>query len=387
VEDPFLPAPSGTAVIVLAAGQSSRMGALKPLMSFGQTTVLGHLLATVAKAAIGPAFVVVGNERDRMIPAVEAYGATVVVNAAFADGMLSSVKAGIEALPDGLDGVLVLPADMPLIRATTLAELGRQAVETGADILRPTFRGRSGHPPFIRRRLFADILTASDGTTLREMLDGQQGALAVPVFDSGILRDMDYPGDYRRLAASLPHREHPDEAECEAMLDANHVPQATRRHCHAVARLAGELAQRLEAGGLRLDADVVRAGALLHDIAKGQPDHAAVGARYVAGLGFVDVAGVVADHTEVAFTPGQALDERHLVFLADKMIRGERRVGLEERFAPGLAAFATDPAALAAARSRRSVAHAVLAAVEAVAGPLGNPPCMDEPFVSVGGQA
>jgi len=374
VSDPVMFPPSGIAVVVLAAGWSSRMGSFKPLLPFGADTVLGHVLSTIARAAIGPAYVVVGNEADRMVPVVEACGATAVVNAAFAEGMMSSIKAGIAALPETVVGAMILPVDVPLVRAGTLVDIARR-IDDGAVVLRPTFRGRSGHPPFLHRHLFAEILAAPPQATLRESLERhQQQALSVPVIDSGVLPDMDYPDDYNRLAAALAHRRHPDEAECEAMLDAGNVPEPTLRHCRAVAELANEIATRLIAGQVSLDVDLVRAGALLHDIAKGEPDHAAAGARRVAAFGFTDTADVVAAHTEVPYEPGQPIDERRVVFLADKLVRGDRRVGLEDRFAPALAAFAADPVALAAVRRRHAAVAAVLASVEAVIGPVDCAP-------------
>lgn len=385
MNDPVESLPPNMAVVVLAAGWSSRMGAFKPLLPFGDDTVLGHVMSTIAEAAIGVTYVVVGNEAARMVPAVEARGAVAVINTAFADGMMSSIKAGIAALPGTIDGAMILPVDVPLVRAATLARIAASAGDGEAAVLRPTFRGRCGHPPFIHRRLFAEILAAPPEATLRDILgQHRQDARSVPVIDSGVLRDMDYSEDYRRLAASLPHRRHPDLAECEAMLEAAGTPEPTRRHCAAVARLAVEIAGRLVAKGVPIDVDAVRAGALLHDIAKGEPDHAAAGARHVAGFGFADVAEIVAAHMEMAFEPGQPIDERHLVFLADKLIRGERRVGLEERFAPALTAFAGNPAALAGALRRRAAVAAVLAAVEAVIGPLGHMPAEGSPAAPVG---
>ncbi len=365
--------PPSIAAIILAAGWSSRMGAFKPLLPFSEGTVLGHVISTITEARIDNIYVVVGNEAERMIPVVEAHGAMAVLNAAFADGMMSSIKAGIAALPNTVDGAMILPVDVPLVRTSTLAEIvGR----IGADeplILRPTFRGKCGHPPFISRQLFPEILAAAPEITLRDILDRhQQNVQSIPVIDSGILRDMDYSDEYLRLAACLPHRRQPDEAECTAMQDAIGTPEPTRRHCAVVAKLAVEIAERLVAKGIAIDIDAVRAGALLHDIAKVEPDHAAAGARYVAAFGFADVARIVADHMELALEPGQPLDERHVVFLADKLIKGERRVGLDERFAPALTAFASNPEALAGALRRRGAVAAVLAAVESIIGPLDH---------------
>ena len=384
MSDPVEPSPPNIAVLILAAGWSSRMGAFKPLLPFGEDTVVGHVVSTVTEAAIGQTYVVVGNEAERIIPVVEARGASAVLNADFNQGMMSSIKVGIATLPESVAGVMILPVDVPLVRADTLARIARSAATGQALVLRPCFRGQSGHPPFISRRLFDEILSAPPEVTLRDILDRhQQQTQSISVIDSGILRDMDYSDEYRRLAACLPHRRHPDEAECAAMQDAIGTPEATRRHCAAVAQLAVEIADRLVAKGVPIDIDAVRAGALLHDIAKGEPDHATAGARHVAAFGFAEVAEVVAVHMEMTFEAGQAIDERHLVFLADKLIKGERRVGLEERFAPALAAFANDPAALAGAERRRASVAGVLAAVESVVGPLGHVPAPASPLAVV----
>lgn len=365
--------PPSIAAVVLAAGWSSRMGAFKPLLPFGDETVLGHVISTITGASIDRIYVVVGNEAERMKPVVEAHGAVAVINAAFAEGMMSSIKTGIAALPDAVDGAMILPVDVPLVRASTLTQIAGSMGADEALILRPVFRGKSGHPPFISRQLFPEILAAAPEVTLRDVLDRhQQDTRSIPVIDSGVLRDMDYTDEYQRLAACLPHRLQPDEAECAAMQDAIGTPEPTRRHCSVVAELAVEIAERLVARGASIDSDAVRAGALLHDIAKGEPDHAVAGARYVAAFGFADVSRIVADHMELALEPGQPLDERHLVFLADKLVKGERRVSLEERFAPALAAFASNPDALAGALRRRGAVAAVLAAVEAIIGPFDH---------------
>lgn len=363
------------AVVVLAAGWSSRMGALKPLLPFGDSTVLGHVVTTIAASGVGPAYVVVGNEAERVCAAAEASGARAVVNAEFAGGMLTSIKAGIAALPASVIGALILPVDVPLVRSATLAMIAGVAKAEPEAVHLPTFDGRCGHPPFIPRRLFAEILAAPREASLRDILKRHEAdTRSVAVIDSGILRDMDYPDEYRRLLAALPHRRHPDEAECEALFDLSGLPDATRRHSRAVMRLAVDLAARLATAGVALDIDLVRAGALLHDIAKGEAAHASAGARRVAAFGFAETAAVVAAHMEVAFAEGDALDERHVVYLADKLVKGEQPVSLEERFAPALGIFADDPEALAGARRRRAAAVAVLDAVEARIGPVRAAP-------------
>jgi len=374
------PHPGEVAAVVLAAGWSSRMGAFKPLLPFAGDTVVGQVIASLKAAGIGRVLVVAGHEAARLAPAVEARGATVVANPDFAEGMITSIRAGIAALPDSVAAVMILPVDIPLIRPGTLARLAGLSVSGDTAVLRPTFRGRAGHPPVIARRLFAEIVASPTDASLRDILAGhRRETVEVPVIDSGILTDMDYPEDYRRLAAAAAHRRHPDEAECEAILEAAGTPEPVRRHARAVARLAVALAGRLSQKGVSLDLDLVRAGALLHDIAKGEADHAAAGARHVAGVGFSEAAVVVAGHMEATFAPDDPIDERLVIVLADKLIAGERQVALAERFAPAFTRFADDPPALAGARRKYARCAALLAGVEALIGPVGTDKAVPAP--------
>lgn len=360
---------SEVAAVVLAAGLSSRMGAFKPLLPFAGDTVIGHVIGNLRAAGIDRILVVAGHAAARLTPVAEAAGATVVVNRRFSEGMTSSVRAGLAALPDSVAATFVLPADIPLVRPSTFARLAAASKNT-ATVLRPTFRGRAGHPPVIGRRLFRDILDGPADHSLRDILAARRAeTVELPVIDSGILTDMDNPDDHRRLSEAAACRRHPDEAECEAMLEIAGTPEPTRRHARAVANLAVCLATRLSAIGVSLDIALVRAGALLHDIAKGEADHAAAGARRVAGFGFAEAATIVAGHMGMAFAPGDAIDERAVVVLADKLVAGERQVSLDERFAPAFARFAGDPPAFAAARRKYAAVGDLLVAVEARIGP------------------
>lgn len=371
------------AAVILAAGLSSRMGRLKPLLPFAGDTVIGHVVGSLRQAGIKDIYVVVGHAADLLIPVVEALGATVVFNPMYEQGMTTSARAGIAALaPSSVASAMVLPVDIPLVRPSTFIRLANTAREVDAAVFAPTFRGQRGHPPLIGRRAFPTITTGANDASLRDHLAVWQGeTVEVPVIDSGIHPDMDRPDDYRRLAAAAAFRRHPDEAECEAMLEDAGTPEPVRAHTRAVAGLAMEMAERLKAAGLPLDTALVRAGALLHDIAKGEAKHAAAGASRVEEYGFPEAATVVAGHMEMTFAPGDPIDERVVVLAADKLIAGDRRVSLAERFAPTFARFADDPNALAAVRRKQASVAAILADIEARVGPVAVPSSGEEECV------
>jgi len=137
------------------------------------------------------------------------------------------------------------------------------------------------------------------------------------------------------------------DALCLAMLRAAGADDALVAHCRAVTALAGELCTALKDKGIPLDSEAIHTAALLHDIAKGDPDHAAVGGLWMKELGYPAVAEIVRQHTE---PDSDALNEAGLVFLADKLVRGAQRVELEERFSASLAKCKTPEAQRAHAR-------------------------------------
>jgi molybdenum cofactor cytidylyltransferase len=165
----------------------------------------------------------------------------------------------------------------------------------------------------------------------------------------------------------------PDEARCLELLSLSGLPGRRIAHSHAVAEVAIAIAVALNERGLRLCVPLVRAGGLLHDIARAQDRHPDAGADLLEGLGYAPVAAVVRLHMDLGGQAGESVDETRLVFLADKLVRGDRVVGLERRFAVRLARYAGDPSMLAATLRRKAQAEDVLARVEGLLGrPVGD---------------
>lgn len=154
----------------------------------------------------------------------------------------------------------------------------------------------------------------------------------------------------------------PTRAECEAILASHSVDPAIVRHSRIVAGIAQRIARALARSGIELNLELVQASALLHDLAKGKPEHAAVGAAILRQMDFLQVAAVVSSHTDLNFS-GQ-LDENAIVYLADKLMSGERPVTIEQRFEIALRRFSDDPPALQATQRRMATAKAVALAVE-----------------------
>jgi HD superfamily phosphodiesterase len=148
-----------------------------------------------------------------------------------------------------------------------------------------------------------------------------------------------------------------------------------------VAAVARTIATRLSERGVRIDRQLVIAASLLHDIAKGEPGHAEVGATIVASLGYPAVADIIRQHMAMAFD-GTTPNEASIVFLADKLVRMDRRVTLEERYKPSFERFKDQPEALQGARRRyetaceihRVIERKVRAPMSAILADCGIPP-------------
>lgn len=162
-------------------------------------------------------------------------------------------------------------------------------------------------------------------------------------------------GELRVRDVGLPFRPEASDELCLAMLRASGADEALVAHCRAVAALADELCIALRESGVELDAVAVHAAALLHDIAKGERDHAALGGLWLKELDYPELAEIVRQHTE---PDSDALNEAGLVFLADKLVRGAKRTGLAERFGASLQKCTT-PEALAAHARRRACAEEI----------------------------
>lgn len=350
--------------VIAAAGCSSRMGAFKPLLPLGGICALDRAIDLFLAAGIADITVVVGHRANDLLPVLARRPVRAVVNASYLSGMYSSVVAGLAALPPNLAGCFFLPVDVPLVRPHTVARLAERSNTGGAEVLYPTFLGRRGHPPFLSRRLFPEILAGDGAGGLEAVLRRHEARAAeVAVFDEAILLDMDTPRDYGLLRARARAPGIPSRAECLAMLAARPVPEAVLRHCEAVAWVAGFLADALAGRGVAMDPDLVRAGALLHDLAKGEANHAARGAWMVERQGFPRVAPVIASHSDLVFV-GSVPDERDVVYLADKLVSGDRVVTLEERLRRTEARLAGDAAALRGMVRRHDTARRIAAAIE-----------------------
>jgi CTP:molybdopterin cytidylyltransferase MocA len=358
------------AAIILAAGQSRRMGEFKPLLPLGEITVLEHGIALFRKAGIRDLRVVTGHEGERLEPLLQSLKIPRVDNPLYREGMFTSIQTALRTLPEEVTAFFLLPVDIPLVRPSTVKTLLRAWHTSRHGIIQPIFNGVYGHPPLISTRYRDIILNAKGEGGLKKLLGTfSEDTLELEISDEYVLLDMDTPEDYSLLCHRWNRQGIPTEKECEHLLVHQFaLSPRTVVHCRQVARIATLLTDELQKQGLEIDRELVLAAGLLHDCARPEPHHAEAGEKALRLLGFPKVAAVVGRHMDLevpdTFEPTMA----EIVYLADKMAAEDRRVGLEHRFEEKRRRYANQPEILDKIETRLQAARKIKQKLEAFLG-------------------
>jgi molybdenum cofactor cytidylyltransferase len=187
--------------LILAAGESRRMGSPKALLRYGNETFLDRLVGVFA-ARCEPVIVVLGAAADE-IRARAVRPAAFVVNANYTRGQTTSMQCGLRAVPAEADGVLFTLVDHPAVTAETIDALTGPAIAPGPLLRVPRFQGRRGHPIWFGRLLIAEFLALPETAAARDLVRAHAGETEfVDTGDPGILADIDDPEAYRRLTGA-----------------------------------------------------------------------------------------------------------------------------------------------------------------------------------------
>jgi len=207
------------AAVVLAAGHSERMGTVKQLLPMegeGSQPLLAHVVDQVLGGPFAQVVVVLGWQADRIRQTIAVRCASVVVNRAWAEGLSSSVRCGLDALGPEIQAVVFVLADQPGLTARLLRRLVAAYAETGAPIVAPAYRGRLGNPVLFDKALF-DALGAQTGDKGgRDLLRRYREQVAtVAVEDPREIWDLDTPEDYQEWLSGSGRGGGPDTDNAE----------------------------------------------------------------------------------------------------------------------------------------------------------------------------
>ena len=194
------------AALILAAGFSSRMGQLKPLLTLGTETIADHLISTFS-ACGADVYFLVGYRGDEVKSSIKSQGVTIVENPDYASGMFSSVQAGARALKPGHDAFFIMPVDIPFVSTDTIRKLMSAYFTHPGKIMYPVFGGRRGHPLLLPASLAPAIARWKQNGTLRDVLASYESLVVeITVPDDNILLDIDTEEDYRTMLERFKSR-------------------------------------------------------------------------------------------------------------------------------------------------------------------------------------
>ncbi|MDP6872927.1 MAG: molybdopterin-binding/glycosyltransferase family 2 protein [Alphaproteobacteria bacterium] len=193
------------AALILAAGQSRRMGAANKLLAeIDGKAMLARVVAAAQASQVARILAVTGHQADDVAAALSALGIDSVHNPDYADGLSTSLHAGVAALGDDIDGVIVLLGDMPRITPSHINRLiaAFNPVE-GRAICVPTYQGKRGNPVLFAARFFAEMTTVGGDSGAKYLIGQHEDDLAeVPMDDDGIFLDVDTPDALTAIRAA-----------------------------------------------------------------------------------------------------------------------------------------------------------------------------------------
>jgi molybdenum cofactor cytidylyltransferase len=194
------------AAVVLAAGRSTRMGAINKLIAEIGGKPLVRIAAEQALASrAGPVIVVTGHQRERVEAALSGLPVRIVHNPDYAEGLGTSLKAGIAAVPADADGAIICLGDMPQVNAALIDKLiAAFDPAHGALVVVPSIAGRRGNPVVWSRRFFHDLMAINGDIGARHLIGAYAEAVVeVPVADDAALTDVDTPESLSAVKAEI----------------------------------------------------------------------------------------------------------------------------------------------------------------------------------------
>ena len=188
------------AALVLAAGASTRMGRPKQLLDWDGRPLVRATAEVALAARLDPLLVVVGGAQAQVAGALTGLPLRMIANPAYAAGQSTSLRAGIAALGQDADAVVVLLGDQPFVTAAIVERLVAEWRASAAVIVAPIYAGQRGNPVLFARAVFPELLTVQGDQGARAVLAADHARVRLVAFDDPRpLADIDTPEDYERL--------------------------------------------------------------------------------------------------------------------------------------------------------------------------------------------
>jgi molybdenum cofactor cytidylyltransferase len=191
--------------IILAAGESSRMGTDKALLVYRGKTFLENIISTLRESGVRRVVVVLGHHADLIQQSIDLSSVEIVIHQDYRLGQTSSLQAGLRVLArKQSDGVVLCLVDHPAISADTVQALMQGFKAAASPVVIPQHRGKHGHPVLVSREVFQQILALGPDEGADSVIHRYRPQTGfVDVADPGILLDVDDPESYIKLATQV----------------------------------------------------------------------------------------------------------------------------------------------------------------------------------------
>jgi len=189
-----------TAALVLAAGSATRFGDQKLVAPLRGEPLVRRVVENVLDSRADPVVVVLGHEADAVEEALAGLPVATVRNPDHREGMASSIRAGIRALPEGCDGVVVVLGDQPEVDAGLIDRVLEADAQGSAAVVAPVYREGQGNPVLFRAAVFPELLELRGDRGARSVVERDPARVRWVELDRPMPRDVDTGADLRRLA-------------------------------------------------------------------------------------------------------------------------------------------------------------------------------------------
>jgi molybdenum cofactor cytidylyltransferase len=188
-------------IIILAAGESKRLGNPKQLLSFGGNTLLDRVAKTASESNLSPVIAVLGANAEKIRATLNIPDIIVVKNNDWKEGMASSIRIGLSSMLElfpQIDGILMLVCDQPYLQQDVIKALIDAQHHSGLPVAAASYGGKLGTPALFHKSLFTDLMSLSGDTGARKILEHNREHIVAVDFEMGAV-DIDTQEDYERL--------------------------------------------------------------------------------------------------------------------------------------------------------------------------------------------
>jgi molybdenum cofactor cytidylyltransferase len=188
------------APVILAAGDSTRMGYPKALLPFGNEIFLTHILKILQNAGMARPRIILGKASRKIEPCIHKWPADILINKDPDRGQLSSIQLSMSDLAPEFDAAMIWPVDQPAVSVELVRRLAQLFVESEALMAFPQFGKRRGHPAIFHRTLFQEFMNAPlEEGPKAILLKHQHSSVILNTEELASVRDIDTPAEYQTL--------------------------------------------------------------------------------------------------------------------------------------------------------------------------------------------